>query len=111
MRKLVLRGLRARKRRLIGTFVAIFLGVAFLGGTLVLNDTLDANFTTLFSQANAGTDVVVRNATDVTSDPSDSRGLIDAGLLNAVRRVDGVAGAAPSVEGTAVIVGADGHVL
>jgi putative ABC transport system permease protein len=111
MRKLVLRGLRARTRRLVGTFVAIFLGVAFLAGTLVLNDTLDANFDTLFSQANAGTDVVVRNATDVTTDPSQSRGLIDARVLDAVREVDGVADAVPSIEGTAVIVGADGNVL
>src|SRR5262245_38377687 len=99
MRKLVLRGLRARTRRLIGTFVAIFLGVAFLAGTLVLNATLEANFNTLFSQANAGTDVVVRNATDVTTGPSESRGLIDASVLGKVRSVDGVADAVPSVEG------------
>ena len=39
------------------------LGVAFLTGTLVLGDTLSANFDRLFTEVSASTDVVVRNAT------------------------------------------------
>ena len=42
MFRLVINGLRYRARRFIGTVLAIVLGVAFLAGTLVLNDTLDA---------------------------------------------------------------------
>ena len=65
MLRLVTNGLRYRARRFVGTVLAIVLGVAFLAGTLVLNDTLDANFTSLFRDANANTDVVVRGSTDV----------------------------------------------
>ena len=49
MGKVTFNGLWARKRRLIGTFLAVFIGVAFLSGTLVLGDTLSDNFDALFS--------------------------------------------------------------
>ena len=44
MRRVLLRGLWARKRRLVATVAAVALGVAFLGGTLVLGDTMRAGF-------------------------------------------------------------------
>ncbi len=44
MLAITLRGLWSHKRRLAGTFLAVLLGVAFLAGTLVLGDTLRANF-------------------------------------------------------------------
>ena len=53
------KGLWAHKRRLLGTFAAVALGIAFLSGTLVLGDTLKANFDDLFTEANAGIDTVV----------------------------------------------------
>jgi hypothetical protein len=54
------RSLWARKRRLVATLLAVGLGVAFLAGTLLLSDTLRANFDRLFTQANGSTDVVAR---------------------------------------------------
>ena len=39
MGTVILKGLRAHKRRLVGAFLAVFLGVAFLSGTLVLGAT------------------------------------------------------------------------
>src|SRR6266550_419525 len=99
MLAVILNSLLARKRRLVGTMLAVFLGVAFLTGTLVLSDTLRANFDTLFASANAGTDAVVRNATEVQADPgrgpvTRERGLIPASVVDTVRGVDGVAAAA-----------------
>jgi len=44
------RSLWARKRRLVATLLAVGLGVAFLAGTLLLSDTLRANFDRLFTQ-------------------------------------------------------------
>ncbi len=85
MRKLVLRGLWAHTRRFVSTFVAVFLGVAFLAGTLVLGDTLAPTSTTLFTEANAGTDAVIRNATDVTTETVAAPGSIDASALDTVR--------------------------
>ena len=93
MRTVMLKGLLAHKRRMFGTFLAVFLGVAFLSGTLVLGDTLRGNFDNLFTEANAGTDAVVRHASKLGTDPGEAksqRGLIDTTLVDKVRNVDGV---------------------
>jgi putative ABC transport system permease protein len=63
-----IKSLWAHRRRLAGTFLAIFLAVAFQAGTLILSDTLRANFDDLFADANAGTDAVVRSTNDVRPD-------------------------------------------
>jgi putative ABC transport system permease protein len=109
---LVWRGLWTHKRRLIGTSIATFVGVAFLSGTLVFGDTLRAGFEGLFSQVNAGRDVVVRGTSDVgeadlqTAGPS-----IDDSLLDVVRSIDGVVSAEPTIEGYGQIVGPDGEAI
>ena len=56
MRRIVTGRLRAGKRRLAATALAVFLGVSFLAGTLALSDTLRANFADLFAAANSHTD-------------------------------------------------------
>lgn len=109
MMRLVRSSLWARKRRLVGTCVAVVLGVAFLVGTLVLGDTLAANFDRLFTETSAGTDVVVRNSTSVVDDdPGSTRGPIPIGLLDAVEGVDGVTVAEPQVVGYGQLLGSDG---
>ena len=40
---LAARSLWTHKRRLVGAFIAVFLGVAFLAGTLIVSDTLAAS--------------------------------------------------------------------
>ena len=111
MSTVAFRGLRAHKRRLVGTFLSIFLGVAFLSGTLVLGDTLRANFDDLFTEANAGTDAVVRSPIEIDSDEGPRRGVIVESLVDAVESVEGVAAAEPTIEGYAQLRGADGDAL
>jgi putative ABC transport system permease protein len=114
MGTVIFKGLLAHKRRLVGTFLAVFLGVAFLSGTLVLGDTLRSNFDDLFTEANAGTDVLVRHASPLDTDPGEpdsQRGLIDASVVDTVRDVDGVSAAEPAVEGFGQLVGKDGDKL
>ncbi len=109
--RLSLSSLRAHKRRFAGTFLAVFLGVAFLSGTLVMGDTLRASFDTMFAGATSGTDAVVRSADAITT-PGESQGVrepVDAGLAEAVARVPGVAAAAPSIQGAGQLIGADGE--
>ena len=90
----------AYKRRLTGTLVAVALGVAFLAGTLLLGDTLRANFDRLFHQANSSSEVLLRSATKVgTSGGQDLRAGISASVLSRVAHVPGVAQAEPYVEG------------
>jgi putative ABC transport system permease protein len=59
MTRVVLRGLMTRKLRSALTAVAILLGVAMISGTFVLTGQIDGAFTSIFSQADKGTDAVV----------------------------------------------------
>ncbi len=102
--------LRAHKRRFAGTFVAVFLGVAFLAGTLVMGDTLRAGFDTMFGNATSGTDAVVRSADAITT-PGESEGVrepVATDLAETIEDIPGVAAAEPSIEGAGQLVGRDG---
>ena len=105
----VLAGLLARKRRLLGACTAVVLGVAFLTATLVMGDTMRAGFRQAFTDANAGTDVVVRSSTEIGGDDSRVRDVIPADLVDRVAAVEGVAVAAPSITGVGTIIGSDGQ--
>jgi putative ABC transport system permease protein len=107
---LTINNLMANKRRLIGTLLAIILGVAFLSGTRLLGDTLSANFDRLFAQANGATDVVLRSATKISSDQrQNTRGAIPASLLTTAKGTAGVADAEPYIEGYGQLLAAEGN--
>ena len=108
MWKLTRRGLWSHKRRLISTSLAVVLGVAFLTATLTLGDTMRGGIDQLLEHGNAETDVVVRNATKYGSDEMVERGRLDGGLVAELTELDGVAVAAPSIEGFAQIEASDG---
>ncbi|MDL5199922.1 ABC transporter permease [Streptomyces sp. ALI-76-A] len=102
--------LRAHRRRFAGTFLAVFLGVAFLAGTLVMGDTLRAGFDEMFGDATRGTDAVIRSADAITT-PGESQGVrqpVATDLVSTVEKVPGVAAAAPDIQGAGQLVGADG---
>ncbi len=107
------RGLLSRKLRLLLTALAISLGVAFVSGTYVLTDTMNAAFTTLFSRTNAKTDVVVRSASafDPAKMTLSDRAPIPEGTLSAVQRAPGVRTAEGVVMGYAQVVGKDGKAI
>jgi putative ABC transport system permease protein len=108
--RLGLTNLRTHRRRFAGTFLAVFLGVAFLTGTLVMGDTLRASFGSMFGEATSGTDAVVRGADAITT-PGQAQGVrrpVDTSLVQTVERVPGVAAAAPDIQGAGQLVGADG---
>jgi putative ABC transport system permease protein len=109
MLSLTLREMRAHARRLTGMSLAVILGVAFLTGTLVLGSTLRDNFDDLFTEVNAGTDVVVRGDTDLGL--GNPRGLVDSSLVDEVASVDGVAAAEPVVLGYGQLLGRDGEAI
>ncbi|MDV9201395.1 ABC transporter permease, partial [Streptomyces sp. Wh19] len=109
--RLSISSLRGHKRRFAGTFVAVLLGVAFLTGTLVMGDTLRASFDTMFTDANAGTDAVVRGA-DVITVAGETRGTrqpVSTALVKRIERTPGVAAAAPDIQGAGQLIGADGE--
>ncbi|MCT7356390.1 ABC transporter permease [Streptomyces sp. 15-116A] len=103
--------LRAHKRRFAGTFLAVFLGVAFLAGTLVMGDTLRASFDSMFGNAARGTDAVVRSADAITT-PGESQGVrqpVATDLTRTIEQVPGVAAAVPDIQGAGQLVGSDGE--
>ena len=96
--------------RLITTFLAVALGVAFVSGVLVLTDTVNRTFDDLFSDVFRDTDAVVRSNQEIDQGfgGGEVRGTIDEDLVDEVRDVDGVADADVSVDGFARIIDKDG---
>ncbi|HEX5494301.1 MAG TPA: ABC transporter permease, partial [Mycobacteriales bacterium] len=109
---LATRGLWSRRRRLAGLAAAVFLGVAFLTGTLGLGATMSNAISTSFTTAYQGTDAVVRSATATAAGRRQTaRGPIDASVVNPVRSVPGVADARGQVQGSGEIVGSNGRLV
>lgn len=92
----------AHRLRLGLTIVAVMLGVAFVSGSLVLNDTAQRLFHDQFAAATAGADVTVRTATafdsgmgvEVERDP------LPVGTLDELLDVDAVSTAVPVARGS-----------
>src|SRR5919107_161889 len=59
MVRMALRGLLARKLRSALTGFAVVIGVAFVAGTFIFTDTINASFTDLFERVSKGVDVNV----------------------------------------------------
>jgi putative ABC transport system permease protein len=111
MTKLTFRGLWSHKRRFTGAFMAVFLGVAFLTGTLIVSDTLGSSIESFLTQTYSGTDVVVRNSTQVENSPIAPRGAIPSSIVNSVRSVPGLATAEPVIEGSGQLLKQDGSLI
>lgn len=107
-----LKGLLAHKLRLGLTALAVVLGVGFVSGAFVLTDTLSSLFDKLFTEVNAGRDVIVRsNAAFQPSEGRSDREPMPEALLGTVRAVPGVADAKGAVAGFAQVVGKDGKAI
>ena len=112
MLTVTLANLRAHKRRLVSTFAAVALGVAFLAGVLVQTATLETGFDRLFDTESASVDAVVRSDRTLTDDVGETlRPRIDAALVARVAALPGVADAQGELRGRATIIGADGDAL
>ena len=110
MLRTTLRSLWEHKRRLLSTIVAVLLGVAFMSGTLVLGDTLDSSFDSLFEDINDEVDAEVRGPELFDTGFGLIRGPLDASVVDSVADVDGVAAATGNIASSGGrILGADGE--
>ena len=110
MRRVALRGLRARPLRTALTALAVVLGVAMISGTYIFTDTINRSFSEVFAQANTGTDVAVTSKKvddDFTSDPPP----LNDDLVAKVRAADGVKSAAGAIFGDVSIRKRDGDAV
>ena len=105
--------LLGHKLRLALTAVAIVLGVAFVTGTYVLTDTLGAFFDSVFHDATAGVDAVVRPKQDQNANgpPSERSSMLPASLVATVRRVPGVQDADAGIAGYAQLTDKQGKAV
>ncbi|NUP80904.1 MAG: FtsX-like permease family protein [Nonomuraea sp.] len=103
MLKTALAGLRAHRLRLLLTSLAITLGVGFIAGTFVLNDTIQAGFAQRVT-ADAG-------KVDVAVLPKKPDGLLPERALERVRALTGVTEAQGLVRAPAPLLGKDGKAV
>ena len=96
MLKLAFKGLFARKLRTVLTAFAVVLGVAFVAGTFVFTDTIDAAFKDLFERTSKGVDVSVQSHLAVEADFA-APPTLPASTRDRVRSVPGVEEADGSV--------------
>ena len=96
MKRVALKGLLGRKTRAILTAFAIVLGVAMVSGTLVLTDTINRAFHTVFSSSYAHTDLVVSGKKLVDNSAS-GNATIPASLVAKVRALPDVQEAAGTI--------------
>jgi putative ABC transport system permease protein len=111
MLRATLKSIRGHSTRLIGTAVAVVLGIAFLTGTLVFTDTVSRTFNDLFSSVYDGTDAEVRSAQSIDTGFGTVRGRIPEDLVTRVAAVDGVVAVDGFVQGSVRIVSPDGEPL
>ncbi len=107
MTRLAFKGLFARKLRTALTGFAVVIGVAFVAGTFVFTDTIDASFKDLFERTSKGVDVSVQSKLAVEADFA-APPTMPADTLDRVRSVDGVEEADGSVTGDVNLLDREG---
>jgi putative ABC transport system permease protein len=112
--RVTIRSLLAHRLRLSFTALAITLGVAFISGAFTFSATLSESLQTLFSQASAGTDVVISHSIpgggSASAIGAAAQPLPEAVLVR-VRAVPGVAAASGQVSGRAELLRRSGAAL
>src|ERR1700690_1861858 len=117
MLRVTLKGLAARKLRLVLTAVAIVLGVTFVTGTLVLGDTLNRTFDNLFGTAYSHVSFEIRGQSQLSGDSvadvngTGDRRPVPQSIATEVSRLPGVAYVHGSVEGYAQFMTRDGDAI
>jgi putative ABC transport system permease protein len=106
MWRVTLAGVVAHRLRYALTALAVLLGVAFIAGTFVLDDTINASFNGLFNQIYQGTSAVVRAAEPFNpgANLQVQRQRIPASLVGRLAKVPGVKAVAGDIEGYAQLV-------
>jgi putative ABC transport system permease protein len=111
MTRMALRGLFARKLRTALTGFAVVIGVAFVAGTFIFTDTINASFDDLFERVSKGVDVNVTAKQPVEGDFGGRIQPLPAGTLQKVESADGVEAVQPRLETQVTIFDKDGELI
>lgn len=105
-----IKGAIAHKARLALTALAIMLGVAFVSGTFIFTDTIQARFDSLFTDVYAGVDASVRaEQPEFGSDTTTELSTIPMSLLDDIRAVDDVEAAVGYIQAFGQVIDAEGN--
>jgi putative ABC transport system permease protein len=107
--KVALRGVVAHRHRLLLTFLAVVVSVAFMMATQVLTGTIQARFETIFSDIYRDVDVVVRSRAKVEADVGALRAPVSGDLVPTVGVVAGVKAAQGQVQSVVTLLDKDGE--
>jgi putative ABC transport system permease protein len=113
MFRIALKGILARKRRLLMTSLIIVIGVAFISGTAVLSDLLTRSVNDLVAEAFKNIDVVVRSSSS-EQNPFSSQPVhkpVPADVLSLVRGAKGVRAAEGMIESQPQMLDKQGKAL
>src|SRR3954465_336953 len=109
MRKVALRGLFARKLRLVLTALAVALGVTLIARTYVFTDTIKSSVHKIFTESAKGTDAsITPRKTIDTSNNGGTQPTVSPTILAQVRRQAGVQSADGSVFDVGTVLGKNG---
>lgn len=104
-----LKGALAHKARLLLTSIAIVLGVAFVSGSFVFTDTIQARFDALFTDVYSGVDATVRaEGPQFGADVTTEEAALPATLVDDVRSLDDVDAAEGYIRAFGQIIDANG---
>jgi putative ABC transport system permease protein len=110
VQKLALKGLLTRKLRSVLTGFAVVIGVAFVVGTLVFTDTINASFKNIFERAQTGVDVEVEAHQAVKADFS-APPTMPASTLARVKDTPGVDAVEGGVNGNGTLLDDKGKAI
>ncbi len=112
MFKVTLKGLLAKKGRLLLTALAVIVATAFLSSTYVFSDTITTTFNDLFANVYKNIDAYVRSSNKIDAGFGTSqRDRIPDSLIAKVKAVPGVSDAQGDISGFAVIIDKKGKPL
>jgi putative ABC transport system permease protein len=111
MFRATLAGLRARTARMVLSSIAIILGVAFVSGTLILGNALNAQVHDSLARQTRGVDASVQVNYDGQTSSSANTTKLGQDTVEAIRKIPGVAGADGRGGGTLPLIKANGKAV
>jgi len=108
--KVALKGIAARRARVLSIVLAVFLGVGLMSGAYVFTDTINRSFEDIFTQAVKGTDVEISPREQVEQDDREPPPF-KASVLERVKSVEGVEAAEGGIASLGRVVDKDGESL
>jgi putative ABC transport system permease protein len=103
------RNVLGHKLRLVLTAISIILGVAFVSGSFILTDAMTNTFNSLADSGNHDAYVRgVKDKTAISEQLGPARTSLPMSLESQIEQVPGVSGVAPTLQGTAIVIGKNG---